>query len=445
MQSNSRRQFLWNVTLACGSFPLVACGGGQQGNGNEPPTQSGSSSTGNGGTTPITSAPPPAPAPAPAPTPAPAPAPAPTPSPAPAPSAPRTLNPAWIQSVPLNTWVAIPGTIHAGSAAAPTDNPLDISCSSNRRLSYSGMGLRNAEIIMAANGGHGDYSGNEVTSIDLAQDAPAWVLRSAASTTTAQNVAYYPDGKPSSRHTYWSTTWNAQRNRLMLHYSRFVYGSGTSFQASNGFNLDNNTWDPQGTWSDGYSAGCADSNGDCYAMGVGYFALNKWTAATDTWTTLATFGDAINVNPVCYDSTRGHLFALAWGDGQGNTLGGVSKSLSAIKFVGATKTNITFNPSAALTQFQNDAPIYSAMEYDPVNDQYLFYQGAAGSTSRVYVVKPNTSTVWDMSILTLGSGSIVPDAAIGAGVFNRFKYVSALRGFVLMSAGTSNLYFLRTA
>ncbi len=439
---NSRRQFLRHVTFTYGSLSLVGCGGGQSADGKE--SESGS---GGGPTTPVTSAPPPAPAPsAPsAPPPPPPPPPPPAPAPAPAPSAPRTVNPAWIQSAPLNTWIAIPGTVHAGSAAAPADDPLDFYSSSNRRLSYSGVGLRNCEIILAANGGHGDYAGNEVTSIDLSQDAPAWVLRSAASTTTASNVAYYADGKPSSRHTYWSTTWNAQRNRLMLHYSRFVYGTGISFQASNGFNLDTNTWDAKGTWSDGYSVGCADSSGDCYAMGVNYFALNKWTAATDTWSTVATFSDAINVNPVCYDSTRGHLFALAWGDGQGNTLGGISTTLSAIRIAGSTKTNITFNPSAALTQFKSDAPAYSAMEYDPINDQYLFYQGATGSTSRVYVVKPNASSVWDMSILTLGTGSVVPDAAVGAGVFNRFKYVAALRGFVLMSAGTSNLYFLRTA
>jgi hypothetical protein len=441
MNSNSRRHFLRHAALTWGGLSLAGCGGGAQGSGSTG-TQSGTSSSGSGG-----DSPPPAPAPAPAPTPAPAPAPAPapTPAPAPAPIAPRTVNPAWIQGVALNTWVAIPGTVHAGSAAAPADNPLDLYASSNRRLSYSGMGLRNSELILAANGGHGDYAGNEVTSIDLSKDAPAWELRSAGSPTPASNVAYYADGKPSSRHTYWSTTWNAQRNRLMLHYSRFVYGTGTSFSNSNGFNLDTNTWDPKGTWSDGYTAGCADANGDVYSMGADYFGLRKWTAANDTWSTVATFPEAINVNPVCHDSTRGHLFALAWGDGQGNTLGGQSMSLSAIRIAGSTKSNITFNPSAALTQFLADKPAYSAMEYDPVNDQYLFYQGAAGSTSRVYVIKPNASTVWDMSILTLGAGSILPDAAVGAGVFNRFRYVAELRGFVLMSSGTSNLYFLRTA
>ena len=41
--------------------------------------------------------------------------------------------------------------------------------------------------------------------------------------------------------------------------------------------------------------------------------------------------------------------------------------------------------------------------------------------------------------------TVVPDAAVRGGVFSRFKYVAALRGYVLMAAGTSNLYFLRTA
>ena len=348
-----------------------------------------------------------------------------------------------MQAQPLNVWFAIPGTIHAGSAAAPSDDPTDPYASSNRRLSYSGMGLRNSEIILAANGGHEDYSGNEVTSLDLAQDAPAWVLRSAASPSSAisMDVPYYSDGKPSPRHTYWSTIWSAQHNRLMLHYTRFVWGKGVSFGDSNGFNLDTNTWDAQGTWgTSNYTGGCADAQGNVYAIGMGYFSLNKWTSSTGVWSTVATYDEAINFNPVVFDPTRGHLFALAWGDGQGDGTG-----LNAIRIAGNTKTNITFNASAALTQFKSDQPIYSAMEYDPVNDQYLFYEGGAGRTGRVYVVKPNSSAVWDLSILSLGAGSVLPDAAVGAGVFNRFKYVPALRGFVLMSSGTSNVYFMRTA
>ncbi len=353
---------------------------------------------------------------------------------------PLATNPAWIQNQPLDTWFSIPGTELAGSPGAPADDPTNVYSSSNGRLSYSGMGLRGNEIVLAADGGHGDYSGNEVTSIDLSADAPVWQLRSAASPSPTENVAYYSDGRPSSRHTYWSTIWSPDKNRMMLHYSRFVYGSGISFKASNGFNLDTNTWDPAGTWSDGYSAGCADSDGNVYAMGVNYFELWKWTGATDTWAMVTQYPDAINVNPVCFDPKRSFLFALAWGDGQGDGTG-----LSAFTIAGTVKTAITFTPSAALTQFEADMPAYSAMEYDPKNDKYFFYEGAAAAPDRVYVITPNDTAVWDMAILTLGPGSIAPPAAKGAGIYNRFKYVAALNGFVVLSAGTSELSFLRTA
>ncbi len=425
MHSDPRRKFLRHLTFSVGSLSLASCGGGTQ-----------SAEVGLAGAVAPDATATAAPA-----TPAAAPAAAPAPASAPSSAA---IQPRWLANKPINEWFAIPGTIHAGSAAAPTDNPLDPYAASNRRLAYSGMALRQAEIILAACGGHNDYAGNEVTSLDLSLDSPAWVLRKAASA-PKENVPYYPDGTPASRHTYWSSNWNAERNRVMLHYSRFVYGSAVSFTSSNGFNLDTNSWDAAGTWADGYGAGCADADGNCYALGDGYFRLKKWTASSDTWSTVATFATAINVNPVCYDNARGHLFALAWGDGQGNALGGGPIGLSAFKIVGAVKTDITFRASDALEKFKSDAPSYSGMEYDPLNDQYLFYEGAAGRTTRMYIIQPNDTAVWDMRLLTLGTGSQVPVAAVRGGVFSRFRYVPALRGFVLMSSGTSELYFMRTA
>jgi hypothetical protein len=395
---DSRRTFLWQ--LGCGSLALIGCGG------------SGTRGGGTGGGPDASTDPP----------------------------LPLATNPAWIQGHPLDAWFPIPGTVHAGSPAAPADDPANIYASSNARLAYSGMALRGNEIILAADGGHSDYSGNEVTSIDLSADAPAWQMRSPASPSPSPDVAYYSDGKPSSRHTYWSTIWNEQHNRVMLHYTRFAYGSAVSFRASNGFNLDTNTWDPAGTWADGYSAGCADTDGNVYAMGVDYFTLMKWTAATDSWATVETYADAINVNPVCFDPKRTHLFALAWGDGQGD-----GSAMSAFKIAGTLKTPITFNDSAGLTQFMADKPNYAAMEYDPKNDKYYFYEGADGRTDRVYVITPNDTAVWDIAILPLAASSVTPPAVKGAGVMNRFKYVAALNGFVLMAAGTSELYFLRTA
>jgi hypothetical protein len=62
----------------------------------------------------------------------------------------------------------------------------------------------------------------------------------------------------------------------------------------------------------------------------------------------------------------------------------------------------------------------------------------------VYVIKPSSGNVWDVSLLPL-VGAARPPASPGSGVQNRFRYVPALRGFVLLATGSANLYFLRTA
>ena len=50
-----------------------------------------------------------------------------------------------------------------------------------------------------------------------------------------------------------------------------------------------------------------------------------------------------------------------------------------------------------------------------------------------------------MSLLSLGAGSATPaDPGVG-GVNNRFRYVAALGGFVLLANEGSDLYFLPTS
>ncbi len=78
------------------------------------------------------------------------------------------------------------------------------------------------------------------------------------------------------------------------------------------------------------------------------------------------------------------------------------------------QVSITINDGPALAQFKSDLPTYAGMDYDPDNDHFLFYCGQAGGEGRVYVVTPNATTTWDMSILPLGPGSVTPPAVPGA-------------------------------
>ena len=336
----------------------------------------------------------------------------------------------------MGEWIAIPGTVHAGSPAAPSDNPADPGCASTRRLAFSGIARSGNQIVLAATGGHGDYSGNQVTAIDLSQDSPVWALlqTGSAATDVVQDAAYYLDGLPSARHTYGSVHFSTTRNRLMLHYSRFVYGSGVSFLASNGFNLGSNRWDPAGTWSD--AAGMAltrDEHDNVWAVG-GYFYLSKWDPISDRWFQTGRFAKAL-YGAMAHDSKRDLLFQFGWGDNQG---GGSGVSAFVYDIGGTTQTVIAIQPSAALTQFQIDAPANATMVYDFSGDRFLFWDGLSG---RLYQVTPNAGTTWSLSIFA-ATGTTPPVASYN---FGRMTYVPALRGIVVMPSGHQPLYFMRLA
>lgn len=341
--------------------------------------------------------------------------------------------PAWLAAAAVGEWVAISGTTHAGSAGDPTSDGRSTS-----RLAYCGAGLNGEDFILAASGGHGDYSGNEVTSIDLAADAPTWTLRIARTASVTADVAYYGDGRPASRHTYWSTHYSTTRSRLMLHRSRFVYGSGISLNDSNGLNLATNTWDADGTWTDGSTAGCRDANDNCWAITNSQHSIRKWTASTDTWSAdLGTWGSETLGYPMAHDATRDKLFSLSIGDGEG---GGSGVNAHRFSIDGATRDTIAFNASSAYTQFQADAGIHAGMDYVVATDRFYWYAGTS-SASRVYVITPNSGTTWDMAVLSVTG--VTPATIQGQGIFSRFRYVASLGGFVCMGSGAAPLNFIR--
>lgn len=61
------------------------------------------------------------------------------------------------------------------------------------------------------------------------------------------------------------------------------------------------------------------------------------------------------------------------------------------------------------------------------------------------LVSTRSGNTWDMCILAPAAGSVKIAATSTGGLNNRLRYIPALRGFVLLARGSSNLYFLRTA
>jgi hypothetical protein len=339
-----------------------------------------------------------------------------------------TNAPAWLAGKAVGEWVEIAGTAGAGGAA------LD---------AFSGFAFNPVknEIMIAAAGGHTDSSDNRVVSLQLMTNTPMWQLRSGASSAPAPDVAYYPDGKPSSRHLYSTAHFVPQVNRLMLFGERFAYGNAYTFAAVAAFNPDTNTWDKAGSWADmpsgHYGSVMVNATGEVYSNG-----LARWSPVTKSWSQPVTRTADLVRWPIAHDSLRNQLFTLNWGDGEG--YGTPAVYATRVPLATGVQASVTFNPSAALTSFIADTPSYAGMDYDSVNDRFMFYCGQGAGAGRVYVVKPNAGNVWDISILPLATSKLPPATPVN-GVHNRFRYVAALKGFVMLPSGGSNLFFIRTA
>lgn len=349
---------------------------------------------------------------------------------------PPTGLPTW-NSGAVNEIISITGTTHSGSAADPGST-------NQARLVYSGAGLTDAGVfVLAACGGHNDYDGNEVTSIDLSANSPAWVLNKAKST-SRQDQAYYADGTPTSRHTNWCTQWNSIANRMMLHYTRTAYGGVESFGDTNGFNLSNNTWDADNTWADAPGlVGCRNpSNDQVFGVASDRHSMNRWTPGTDSWETgIASNGGATYGFPWAFDTNRGKLFCCAFGNGEGDT-GLQAWRLDSDGANGATA--ITFNSSAGYTQFLADGDGYAGMVYSSHTDRFYWYACVSGRTTRIYEITPNAGTTWDIAIVSVTGAT--PAARAGSDTLcNRFQYLQAQKTLVWMATCDNPLYAMRVA
>jgi hypothetical protein len=338
--------------------------------------------------------------------------------------------PAWAANAPLNAWMEIPGTSGAGGTQIE---------------SYSGWAkLPDGKLAITLAGGHTDGTKNSTAVIDMLANSPTWVEVSPQSPTHTYEVAYEADGKPASCHTYYTTMWIPATNRLMRFGAVGVSLSGnTNFMTTDGINLNvvPAQWDAAGTYPNAPSSGAAYNPVTGKVLTI--FGQKYFDPVTAAVTNVNTGNITAPRSPWVWDPVRNQMFGLCYGDNQEYSLG---LGICGAKIVGNTMSQITFNSNAATVQFAADVPYYAAMEHDPVNDYFLFYTGSRnGTAGRIYKITPNDTTTWDMSIFAYGSGGITPVQTIPSGIMNKFSYIPALKGFVMMTTKNTNLYFMRTA
>lgn len=304
------------------------------------------------------------------------------------------------------------------------------------KLAFSNFAIADTEIVGAAMGGHGDSSDNSVLSFDLVS-AYGWELRKANTYSGSgdNSVPYYADGSAASRHTYNTAHYSPTNARLLLHGTYSTHPNAVGFADTAGFNLATNTWDAQGTWDDVPAGGaCKDAAGNVWAISdAPTRRVHKWVQSSATWADRFFHNDGAvrPYAPMCEDTTRSTIFCCRE----------LSGSLRAVLLTsdGTAAANVTFDASAALTQFLSEGHEYGTMIYDSNGDRFLHF---GEKTATVFVITPTAGTTgWTMSVLSTTGASLPTPVGTMGRLIQWAEYDTA----VFIPRANSPMYAMRYA
>lgn len=385
-------------------------------------------------------------------------------------------TPAWLVGQAANTWREITGTVI--TSATPTNTALTTAGAGasgttvSRLDAWNGLSIdtRTSKVYSVANGGHGDYFGNEVLTIDLLADAPLWseVLAGSSGNVvrTSGDFEQYADLKPPATHSYYGQHILERHNRA-LRWGGSVAPSGGAIYPVEAYNITSNSWDAwNGATQDppyGYSilgtsapvfhelAWALTKHPDTEDFyGLGSAAFRRFRPASVapglTMTSLAGLPSQVGSGiegATAIDTTRNRLMWLL-----GN--GGYTEPVTFDLETGAATTSHTFPASAAATALKGldvGAEIFFigsalGMVYvPPPVDAYFVRANAAGGR----LFKINAST-WAVEYMPETGGSSIPageggdDSAGQQRIYTRILYVPALHGLVYFPRGNANAW-----
>lgn len=347
--------------------------------------------------------------------------------------------PAWMAGMAIGEWRQVPNTVM--SSIEPSTIPSGITGPRSKVDTWTSFAVdtRTSKVYSAANGGHNDYSGNEVDELDLELDSPVWTNKIPP---TPNNMlgnncdSYYADGRPVSRHSYYGVTFNEVNDRIMLFGGAHWCQGGGFHNAISSYNIGANTWSPSNTHGsvpgtfNGVAAYALDPlTGNVYGSRGGNFG--RWNRSANTFTTLTPTGDRPqgDESPSAMDTTRplganpiGRMLIVAGNSGDRHLYTISTNSFTTITLTG---------PNAAQASDSSQA----GMVYVAAIDRYLIRRDGAGGA--VYQVHPSTFEV--TPFVTTG-GASVPSTLRP---YNKFLYVPRLRGVVYVPSYSGNAWFLR--
>lgn len=354
----------------------------------------------------------------------------------------KDAMPGWLSPSAINEWVVVPGGKPSTASGLLPAVPGSMGTTGQRSITDAwGGAFYHGTRFFVHGGGHGDYGGNEVGAIDLADESPTWDLL--VERTPVGSIIggsnYYADGMPTSRHTYYGmkVVESAGVPRMLRFnaWMGFAYNGGggaadVRTTAVDAFRLDTNAWEPAAfgpvTTITGSSSAVAQdvATGDCFVWHGSNGTIQHYVAATNGCSQVADLaGTEGNGAAMVFDHLNGRLVRFG-GSGHGCTYWDVES--------GTKNTPTLIGPGAATFAGSWAGVSALGIAHDPArNVVYLCKDGALLKVRLSdFYVEPVTST------------GVAPVAAAN-GTWGRFCYIAQMDCVVYLASWLDDLLVMR--
>ena len=358
------------------------------------------------------------------------------------------FSPAWYSSINVGEWGALPNSVlstsgvqqdFAGGAGVFAFSGGIV----NTTGVYVGANFIAGSFLILWGGGHNDYGGNEVYAYGpLRADSPQWYRLRDRTATFPNNVEEDGSGNPVSRHTY-NTIQHVPldgRNWLLSTGGLARYTDAGGSQLTNVFDFQQSAPNTNQPWSKKANVGVGAADTAAYDSTTGLVwshpgnlnSVQSYDVAADSYSFANFKSPGWGVAGVsAIDTTRG-IWAITWTTG-----------LNFYRLNAGT-ANDYYIPTTTGTAPAGNRTVL----YDPDADVFRVWNG--GGRTLFTLTPPATNpyaggNAWVWSSASAGAGA-TPDAQDANGTYGRFGLVrlsNNVRGYILLNAAASSIYFYR--
>jgi hypothetical protein len=326
-----------------------------------------------------------------------------------------------IVTVPSSSTTALSAAQANGSSSYPGGAALTAPWSGGALVHLSGQ-----PYLVVKGGGHSDSAYNGMVKFGplagSGSNTPTWSLfLTASSLGSVQDAVLYSDGRASATHTYNNLVGIDDAVYEMAMDGR--YQTGDSAQNHFRYTSSGATSRAANIRTGQYGAGAYYNGKVYYITGANAFdRLRIYDVAANSWSSEGNADIALGLNiAAAVDTARGKMFVTD----------------------GATGVYWDLNTLTRTTGRNAPASFSRSLEYDPHRDAFVSYE--SGSQTLRELSASSLAAGGNPSWTTRAFTGSTPVSSDPAGTFGRFRYVPALKGYLVAPTQSSSVYFFRSA